>query len=156
MTRLERYKEKLKEFEHKRNNFMRQGRYDLMRRLDNDIADLRREIEEAERYEAKPIKQLMSSEEIEKHNLIPMLIEAHLAADFLTDCCYNIKDTLSKMGYNATTIVPELMEIKKRADSFACKLIGKNDKLNDLLALDDTLVAALHKKIFSYMKQRME
>ena len=156
MTRLERYKEKLKEFEHKRNNLMRQGRYDLMRRLDNDIADLRREIEEAERYEAKPIKQLMSSEEIEKHNLIPMLIEAHLAADFLTDCCYNIKDTLSKMGYNATTIVPELMEIKKRADSFACKLIGKNDKLNDLLALDDTLIAALHKKIFSYMKQRME
>lgn len=156
MTRLERYKEKLNEFEHKRNNFMRQGRYDLMRRLDNDIADLRKEIEEAERYEAKPIKQLLSSEEIEKHNLIPMLIEAHLAADFLTDCCYNIKDTLSKMGYNATTIVPELMEIKKRADSFACKLIGKNDKLNDLLALDDTLIAALHKKIFSYMKQRME
>ena len=59
MTRLERYKEKLKEFEHKRNNFMRQGRYDLMRRLDNDIADLRREIANAEQYEAKPIKQLL-------------------------------------------------------------------------------------------------
>ena len=75
MTRLERYKEKLKEFEHKRNNFMRQGRYDLMRRLDNDIADLRKEIANAEQYEAKPIKQLLSSEEIEKHNLIPMLFQ---------------------------------------------------------------------------------
>lgn len=135
---------------------MRAGRYDLMRRMDADIEDVRKEIEKSERYESKPIRQLMSDRQIEESNLIPMLIESHLAADFLTDCYVNIKDTLHRYGYHAVTVLPELEEIKKLTEKFAQRLIGKSDRLTEMLTLDDTLVAALHKKYLNYIKQRMK
>lgn len=51
MTRLDRYKEKLKELEWKRNEFMRRGKYVQMRRLEEDLKQVRAEIAECERYE---------------------------------------------------------------------------------------------------------
>ena len=47
MTRLDRYKEKLKELEWKRNEFMRRGKYVQMRRLEEDLKQVRAEIANA-------------------------------------------------------------------------------------------------------------
>ena len=155
MTRLDRYKEKLKELEWKRNESMRRGKYVQMRRLEEDLKQVRAEIAECERYEPKPIRELMTSEQIDQSNLIALMIEAHLAADFLTDCCYNIQDTIEGMGFHAVTVIPELKELLKMADKFASKLAGRNDAFDDLLVSDETLIAALHKKTLGYIQQKL-
>lgn len=155
MTRLERYKEKVKDLEWRRNQFMRQGRYDKMRQLEHDIEEVRVLIAQAEEFEAKPIKELMTSEQITESNLIPLIIEAHLASDFLTDCCYNIQDTINRMGFSAVTIIPELIELRKKADEFAAKLAGKNPMLDDMLIDDETMIEGMHKRLLKYIEQRM-
>lgn len=95
MTRLERYKAKLAEFEHRRNEFMRQGKYVQMQMLDADIDELRRLIEEAE---PKPVTQLFTHEELRESGLVPAVLEVHLAADYLAACAYTIEDTVRKLG----------------------------------------------------------
>lgn len=154
MTRLERYRQQLMELEAKRNQFMRQGKYMQMRQLDVDLEQVREHIREAEAYEAKPIKELISMDEIHESGLIPALMESHLAADYLAACCYNLKDIISKMGFRAVSIIPELNQIISRCNSFASILCEKNEILTDMLLDNDTLIDALHKKTLSYIRQR--
>lgn len=154
MTRLERYKQQLAELEARRSRLMRQGKYMQMQGLSCDIDRVRELIREAEAYEAKPIKELVSMDAIHESGLIPALMECHLAADYLAACSYTVKDIIKGMGFTAVSIIPDINEIISRCNSFASILCEKNECLRDMLLDDETLINAIHKKTVSYIAQR--
>lgn len=154
MTRLERYKEKLSDFEAKRMQLLRTGNYVRAMKLDEDINELAALIEQMGEGGPKPIKELLSAEEIEKLGIIPLVIECHLAADFLTDCAYNLNDIIENAGFHAVSIIPEIKEIAKKSEAFASALAKNSPALTDLLTNNETLISALHKKTLSYIAQR--
>lgn len=154
MKRIDRYRERLAELEHRRNDSMRRGRYDIMRRLDTDIEELKAELERMEEYESKPIKELLTKDQIEESGILAMLVECHLAADFLTDCTYNVKDAMKKLGLVPVTLVPELEEIRRMAGAFASRLCKINDAFCDFMTDNEFLIAAMHKKTLSYIMSR--
>lgn len=156
MTRLERHKEKLAALEAKRNQMMRQGRYPQMQELEEDLKEIRKLIAEAEEYEAKPIKELLTMDEIHASGIMPLIMECHLAADYLNDCAYMLKERIRSLGFNAVSLVPEMKEILKKSEAFASILCKKNKQLSDMLIDNDTLLSALHKKTLSYIEQRMK
>lgn len=115
-------------------------------------------IKEVEEYEEsikpKPIKELIPMDKIHESGIIPMIMECHLAADYLTACAYQLSDTIKEMGFNPVSIIPDIEEIIKKSDAFASILCGKNQCLSDLLTGNQTLIDALHKKTVSYITQR--
>ncbi len=155
MTRLERYRLRLEELEAKRNQFMRQGKYMQMQKLDAELTEVRKLIEEAEKYSPKPIRELVSMDKIQQSGLIPALIECHLAADYLNDCCYTVNDIIKGMGFSPASIIPDLKEIISKSNVFASLLCDRSEQLGDLLVRNDTLIAALHKKTLGHISQRL-
>ena len=154
MKKIERYRQKLAELESRRNRLMRQGKYMQMQKLDVDIQSIRKMVDEAEKYEARPIRELLSMDEIHESGIIPIIMECHLAADYLTDCAYRLSDTIKKMGFNPVSLVPDMEEIISRSSAFAAILCQKDALLSDMLTNNETLIDALRKKTMHYIRQR--
>ena len=155
MNRIDRLNQQLEQLKRRRSQYLRESRYLELQKLDNDIRTLEDKIEESRYYASQPIRQLISKEEAINSGLIACIIECHLAADFLTDCCYNLKQILSRHGLVAKSLVPEMDEIRIISDRIASQLCTYgNDNLTSLMTDNDTLLSALHKKTLSYIEQR--
>ena len=158
MRKIERYRKKLAELEARRGSLIRSGNFVMAAALNNDIKKVESIVKELEKYEEltkpKPIKELISMDEIHKSGIIPMIMECHLAADYLTACAYQLKDTIKEMGFNPVSLILDIEEIIKKSDTFASILCQKNQCLSDLLTDNDTLLQALHKKTLGYIMQR--
>ncbi len=158
MTRFERYRKQIEVLEAKRNLLLRNGRYIEASNLNNDILEVKKAIKQAEDYEEltkpKPIRDLLTKEELDEMGLIPLMIEAHLVADFLTEVCYMIVDVCNDHGLNDVSFMPDLKDILKRADKFASFLTTLDPDLTDMLVRNDTFNASLHKKYLKYIEQR--
>lgn len=146
------YKSKLADLEERRNALMRAGNYKASMRLNEDIEEIRRRIEEAE---PKLVTELFTHEQLRNSGLVLAVIEAYLATDYLAACCYTIEDIVKQLGGVPVTIIPELKEIQNRANKFCEYLYTKGDDMDTLMSEDDTLMNALHKKTMSYIEQRV-
>lgn len=159
MTRRERYKEQLSQLYAKRAILLKAGRYLDANNLNRDIKYVESLIKEAEEYEElmrpRPIREVVTQEELQKMGIIPLMIECHLIADMLVEVSYMIVDICKKHGLTDMTFMPEIDDILKRADKFASLLAKKGPDLSDLLERNETLNAALHKKYISYIEQRL-
>lgn len=139
---------------------MRSGRIVESFALNDDIAKIQKLIADAEAYEEsckpRPISQLISKEELREMGIIPLMIECHLVADFLTEVSYMVVDVCKAHGLSDVSFMPELKEILKRTDKFASFLTNLSPDLSDLLVRNETFNASLHKKYLKYIEQRLK
>lgn len=157
MTRLERYQKKLEKLKQKEKELFRSGKYVQSMALKKDIDEIQSMIEEQRKYyEPRPILDFMSREEIDKMGIIPLIVEAHLVADFLTEICYMVVDICKSHGLSEVSFVPEIKDILKKSDRFASFLSGMEGNLPELLARNETFNASLHKKYQNYIITRMK
>lgn len=160
MTRYERYREQLAKLEEKRSSLMRSGRFVDSFALNEDIKEVERAIAQAEEYERlkspQPIKEVLSEEELHEMGIIPLIIECHLVADFLTEVSYMVVDICKNHGLSDISLMPDLKEIIKKTDKFASFLTGVSPELSDLLVRNETFNTSLHKKYVKYIEQRLK
>lgn len=160
MTRLERYKHKLEEFEAKRNRLMRSGKFPEAEALNEDIKVMEGLIREAEAYEEsrkpRPIREIVSEEELHEMGIIPLMIECHLVADFLVEVSYMIVERCKAHGLADVSLMPDLMDIIKRTEKFASFIATLSPELRDLIVNNETFNASLHKKYQKYIDQRLK
>lgn len=157
MTRLQRYEEKLAMLQRKERELYRTGNYVKSFALRKEIEEARALVEECRKYyEPRPMSEIITPQELKEMNIVPMMIECHLIADFLTEVCYMVVDTCKKHGYDNVSFVPELKEIIKRTDKFASFLNGMTPDLQNLLLRNETFNASLHKKFLSHIEQRLK
>lgn len=142
----------------KRGGLLRSGRYVDAANLSADIKKVEDLIKEAEAYEeatkSRPIKEIMTNEEIVQ--VVPLMIECHLIADFLTETTYMIVDKLKEFGITDVTFMPEVTELLKKSEKFAGAMAKMNPELCDLIVNNETFNASLHKKYLKYIEQRLK
>lgn len=158
MTRLERLRHQLDVLYKIRDMQLRQGQYLDAAETTRRIRDKETDVKEAEEYERlrKPVavKDAVSPEELHEMGIIPLMIEAHLAADFLTAITYAIKDICKRHGFEDALFPQDLQDLLKKCDTFASGLIRLCPDLTDLLVDNDTLNEAIHKKYVSYITRK--
>lgn len=153
-TKLKKYKDRLEKLEQRRNSLMRAGKYIQSMQLNDDIEDVRKLIEaEEEYYKPKPLKELVTKEQ--KDEVTDIIIECHLAADYLTAMAYELKDWFDKAGLIPYSVVPELDEIVKLSEKFAGSICKVNPNLERMMINNDTLITALRKKTQTYIKRNL-
>lgn len=160
MTRLERHKKKLAELEERRGRLMRSGRFAESAELNEDIKVIEGLIKEAEEYEEscrpRPIRELVSEEELHRMGLIPLMIECHLVADFLVEAAWRVVETCKKHGFSEVSLMPDLKDIIKRNEKFASFIATLSPELCSLITDNETFNASLHKKYMKYIGQRLK
>lgn len=158
MTRLERLKDQLDTHYRIRDMLLRSGRYLEAAETTRRIREVEAEVKAAEEYERLskpvPVTKVITSERLDELGLIPLLIEAHLAADFLTGIAYAISDICKKEGFEQVIFSSDLQDILKKCDVFASALIRLCPNLTELLTENETLNMAVHKKYVSYITQK--
>ena len=154
---MQRYESKLAELKTKERSLFKAGRYCESMALKKDIDDITAMIEEQRKYyEPRPIQEIVSRKEIDEMGIIPLIVEAHLVADFLTEVCYMVVDICKEHGLSDVSFVPEITDILKKSDRFASFLSGMEGNLPELLARNETFNASLHKKYQNYITTRMK
>lgn len=139
---------------------MRSGHYVQSIALNDEIKEAERLMKEAEDYEKaskpKPIRELLTKEEIDEMGIIPLMIECHLAADFLTEVAYMVLDTCKEHGLENISFMPDLRELIKKSDMFASFLTKVSPELCDILVRNNTFNDALHKRYLKYIERRLK
>lgn len=154
-TKIDRYKDKLEKLEQRRNALMRSGKYMQSMQLNSEIEEVRRMIESEERYyKPKTLKELITDEQKRK-DVVHLIVECHLAADYLTATAYALKDWLDDAGLVPYSVVPEIDEIIKKSESFASSICKVNPVLSELMVRNETLIESLHKKTSTYIVRKM-
>lgn len=157
MTKIERYREQVKELEAKRSQLLRNGRYMESMNLHKKIVDIKAMIDELEESTTPmPLSKAVTPQELKEMNIVPLMITCHLAADFLTQICYEIIDICESHGLTNVNFVPELKEILQKSDSFASFLTKLTPDLQDLLLRNETFNSSLLKKYLNYIETRMK
>ncbi len=160
MTRKQRYKEQLNELEGRRGRLLRSGKYMEAQKLHNEIQMVERMIQEADEYEEslkpKPVKEVLSQQQIDELGLIPLMIEAHLVADFLVEISDMLVDICNKHNLGGVVLPPGFRELIRQAEKFSSSLTSINPQLCDLVVNNETFNASLHKKYLKYIEQRLK
>lgn len=148
------YERKLHELEAKRNSLVRSGKLMESFRLNEDIKKITKLIEEEKKYQPQPLKTLVDEQKAKE--AVALIVECHLAADYLTATAYALKDWFKAQKLVAISVIPEIEEIIKKSEAFASALCKVNGSLSDLMTDNETLMNALHKKTLSYIGQRLK
>lgn len=160
MTYRERYKAKLDKMERQRRDFLQRGHYVQAANLSADIKHIEELLAEADAYEEstrpKPLSETMTREEIDQTGVIPLLIECHLVADFLTEVAYMVTDNLKAIGITDVEFMPTLNNLLKNSEKFAGDLAKISPDLCELITNNETFNASLHKKFTKYIHQRIK
>lgn len=160
MTRLERYREQLAKLEEKRSTLLRSGRFIEANNLNNDLREIEMLIKQAEEYEEatkpKPLKDIVTKKQLNEMGIIPLMIECHLAADFLTGVAYSVVDICKKHGFSDVVLMPDLQDIIKKTEKFASFLTKVSPELCKLVTENDTFNESVHKKYLKYIEQRLK
>lgn len=128
--------------------------------LNAEIREVELLMKQAEEFEEarrpRPIKELVTKQELHEMGIIPLMIECHLAADFLTGLSYMIVDICKGHGFTDVRLMPEIRELLEKSEKFANALAEMSPELRDLIVNNETLNDALHKKCLGYIKQRLK
>lgn len=159
MASLSTYKKQLAKLEEKRSALMRAGKYMQSFALNEDIKEVENLIKQAEAYEeatkSKPIKEILSREEIDEMGIIPLMIECHLVSDFLVEITYMISDICKDKGLTSLKFSDDITRVIKTNEVFASFLTQMSPELSNLLIKNETFNASLHKKYLKYIEQRL-
>ncbi|TFU92310.1 hypothetical protein E4T81_12025 [Barnesiella sp. WM24] len=118
-SKLDRLKKRKAELRAKLNEQLRNGKLYQANITMGKIQDVEAAIEEAESYLPKKLSELFDKETLNKSGINNAIVKVHLAADYLADCAYDLKDKFDKLGVQENHLIPLLDDIKKRAQEFA-------------------------------------
>lgn len=143
-----------------RNRLARTGRLVQAEALHTEIKEAERQVKEAEEYEEslkpRPISEIISKDELNEMGIIPLMIECHLAADFLTETAFRVVETCKRHGLSDISLMPDLNEIIKKTEMFASFLTKVSPELSDLIVRNEKLNASLHKRYVGYIEKKIK
>lgn len=156
-TRLQRYEERLEELEAKRASKLRSGDFLGSMNIHRDIEEIKATIKDIRPYyEPRPLSEVVSKKELDEMGIIPLMIECHLIADFLTEVSYMIVDICKAHGLERLSFTEDLNVVLKNADKFASYLTGVSPELCELLTSNETFNKSLHKKFLNHIETRLK
>lgn len=157
MTKIERYREQIRELERRKSELIARRDFIKSIPLQKKIDEIKGMIDELEAStKPMPLSEAVTPQELKAMNIVPLMLTAHLTADFLTQICYDITDICEEHGLSNVSFVPELKEIIKKSDCFASFLTKMSPDIQNLLLRNETFNASLLKKYLNYIETRMK
>ena len=155
MTRIERYEAQLDELRRKRGTLLKQGNFVKAMKLGEDIKEIERMIDDLkEQTRPRPLSQIMTPEQLEASGIVELITEAHIAADYMAYVYYRLMDTCNDFRIAMDSVTEPLKQAIALNNEFVSDLMGKNAWLESVLLGNEILLAALHKKVASFISQR--
>lgn len=154
--KIDRIEQRIERLKAKANQMLASGNYihhfDLKAKIKAAEAELQRIYEDAGR---KPLTDLLTPEELA--TLAPMMLEIHLICDLLTEAAYELTDYCEKqLKIEGFYLMDPLIQARNKANEFASTLTLMGDKLCSLICDNETLNAALRRKIQKHIAQRIK
>lgn len=140
--RVKRIKEHMQKVREMRCAMIKANRLVDVYKCDCKMKELEAKLHEAEMYEPTQLRNILSKEEMAKHNIYGKLLKINLAADFLTDCADDCRDTLRKLGINNMHFQKDLDEISKLSARIAGLIATTEESsLTDFIVDDDEFIS---------------
>lgn len=84
------------------------------------------------------------------------MVALHLAADFLADCGYDLKDTLNKLGLEGCSLFPMIEDITKKAQDFASIVCHPEFAgLSDFMVNNEEYIDTMHADTDAYIEKKL-
>lgn len=109
------------------------------------IKDVEAAIEEAESYLPKKLSELFDQKTLRESGINVAIVKVHLAADFLADCAYELRDKFTALGVEENHLLPLLDDIKKKAQDFASIVCHPEfAELSDFMVTNEEFINDMH------------
>lgn len=109
------------------------------------IKDVEAAIEEAESYLPKKLSELFDQKTLRESGINVAIVKVHLAADFLADCAYELRDKFTALGVEENHLLPLLDDIKKKAQDFASIVCHPEFAgLSDFMVTNEEFIDDMH------------
>lgn len=109
------------------------------------IKDVEAAIEEAESYLPKKLSELFDQKTLRESGINIAIVKVHLAADFLADCAYELRDKFTALGAEENHLLPLLDDIKKKAQDFASIVCHPEFAgLSDFMVTNEEFIDDMH------------
>lgn len=155
-TKLDRLRKRRDELKVQMLKQLRNGQLIQANETSRKIKNVVEAIEEAESYLPKKLSELFDQETLRKSGINIAIIKAHLAADFLADCAYDLRDKFTALGVQENHLLPLLDEIKKRAQDFANIVCHPEFAgLSDFMVTNDEFIKDMHEITKKYIDDHL-
>lgn len=109
------------------------------------IKDVEAAIEEAESYLPKKLSELFDQKTLRESGINVAIVKVHLAADFLADCAYELRDKFTALGVEENHLLPLLDDIKKKVQDFASIVCHPEFAgLSDFMVTNEEFINDMH------------
>lgn len=109
------------------------------------IKDVEAAIEEAESYLPKKLSELFDQKTLRESGINVAIVKVHLAADFLADCAYELRDKFTALGVEENHLLPLLDDIKKKSQDFASIVCHPEFAgLSDFMVTNEEFIDDMH------------
>lgn len=120
------------------------------------VKQLDEEIEEAEAYVPRALAELFDRKTLNESGINIAIIKVHLAADFLADCAYDLKDKFKALGVEEQKLLPMLDEIKEKSQAFASIVCHPEFAgLSDFIVTDEEFIDSMHEITQNYIDEHL-
>lgn len=120
------------------------------------VKQLDEEIEEAEAYVPRALAELFDRKTLNESGINIAIVKVHLAADFLADCAYDLKDKFKALGVEEQKLLPMLDEIKEKSQAFASIVCHPEFAgLSDFIVTDEEFLDSMHEITQNYIDEHL-
>lgn len=120
------------------------------------IKDVEAAIEEAESYLPKKLSELFDQETLRKSGINIAIVKVHMAADFLADCAYDLRDKFTALGVEENHLLPLLDDIKKKSQDFASIVCHPEFAgLSDFMVTNEDFINSMHEITQNYIDEHL-
>lgn len=142
MTRLERKEAELAKLYEYRKAAMAQNNYYWMRKNQDKIELLEKEVEECRKYAPQKLSDVLKDEpQATKDGIYKALLRISVLADVVNDACFRCKELLKELGLDDFTLRAEVAEMERVSSKIAAFVLQPKQRLlEDFIVDDDDVV----------------
>lgn len=144
-SKLDRLRERRDQLKSKMSKQIQNGQLLQVSDTARRIKDVEAAIEEAESYLPKKLSELFNQKTLRESGINVAIVKVHLAADFLADCAYELRDKFTALGVEENHLLPLLDDIEKKAQDFASIVCHPEFAgLSDFMVTNEEFIDDMH------------
>lgn len=155
-SKLARLKQQRDELKKKVQTLLQLGKYMQANTAIAKVQRIEAAIAEAEAYVPRALAELFDRKTLSESGINIAIVKVHLAADFLADCAYELKDKFNALGVEEQRLLPMLDEIKKKSQDFASIVCHPEFAgLSDFMVTNDGFINSMHEITQKYIDDHL-
>lgn len=155
-SRLNRLKQQRDELKKSIQSVLQRGKFMQANTAIAKVQKLEEAIEEAEAAIPRALAELFDKKTLNETGINVAMVKTYLAADFLADCAYDLKDKFNKLGVEEQNLIPILDDIKEKAQAYASLVCHPQFAgLSDFIVTNEKFLDSMHEITEKYIDDHL-